>query len=170
MRLNRIHVDSEVFAALWRQRRPGEDSENDILRRLYGLSGDIGDVGGPAGAVTAVPAANAPVVNPPSLEGALGQRASDEKPLVRSPGIIHREGATPFEDGFAIFRSFQGREYHAEAVKGGWRLAGDGRIHASLEALNQAIGVAFENAWMGWSYRNAANKRRPLDDYRLQKR
>ena len=70
----------------------------------------------------------------------------------------------------AIFRSLNGRQYHAEVVKGGWRLTGDGRIHASLEALNQAIGAGSENVWMGWSYRNAAKKRRPLDEYRLQGR
>jgi hypothetical protein len=32
-----IQVSTEVFAAIWATRRPGEDSENDILHRVLGV-------------------------------------------------------------------------------------------------------------------------------------
>jgi hypothetical protein len=169
MSVGRIFVDTEVFAALWRQRQMGEESENDILRRIYGLDGRAGQCPCSAGSETARPAANAVVTAPAPSPGGGGER---QRPGHAAPTerIVHQEGSTAFQEGFAIFRSLKGRGYHAEVVKGGWRLAGDSRIHASLEALNLAIGAGSENVWMGWSYRNGANKRRPLDEYRLHAR
>jgi len=159
--LSRIFVDTEVFAALWRQRQAGEESENDILRRIYGLDGRAGEIDqAPELATARPPAAAVMAVSTPRPGGGEAPR-----PVRR---IIHQEGRTAFPEGFTIFRGLNGEEHRAEVVQGGWRLAKDGLIYASLTALNQAIGAGSENVWMGWSYRDGANKRRPLDEYRLQ--
>ncbi|MCD1620305.1 hypothetical protein ACFSDD_06940 [Salipiger marinus] len=37
-----IEVDLDVFSEIWRRREPNEIAENDVLRRVFGLSGDMG--------------------------------------------------------------------------------------------------------------------------------
>lgn len=158
--LHRVGVDSDVFAALWRQRQPGEDSENDILRRIYGLNEHASRPQTelqPSNATMAAPASTPPERVAPRSVSQTGQ-------------TIHRDMDTDFPDGLEIFRGFKGQDYRARIVAGGWRLESDGMVYRSLAALNRAIGGGQENVWMAWFFRDRNNRRRPLDDYRQAKR
>src|SRR6185436_20893635 len=74
--VHRALVDTDVFAAIWRARKPGEETENEVLRRIYGLA--------PVGSQTA-PIATA---IPPSSHGA---RLNSEPAAAGKSSTSHKD-------------------------------------------------------------------------------
>jgi hypothetical protein len=75
--------------------------------------------------------------------------------------IVHVERAgIHFEEGFEIFRIFNGRGYRAQAVEGGWRLVGTAEVYASLNKLSRGICTGIENVWKYWRYVDEAGRYR----------
>lgn len=149
---HRVFVETDVFAALWRERRPGEETENDILRRIYKLDGAADST--------------EEVVAIPSQKRPRGARAAPcaVEPVAASGAVIHSEAGRDFVGGFEIFRGDKGQEYRAQVVGRGWRLQ-TGEVYPSIEALNHGIGAHDPNPWMIWIYRDRNKRRRPVDDY-----
>jgi hypothetical protein len=131
-----ISISTDVFAALWGRRHPGEENENAILERLLGL---------PKG----------PDVPPPVLVR--------PTPATRPPGMAgrppNRFGVT-FPLGFEIFRTYKGKEYRARAQEEFWEM--NKRSYVTLLSLSRDVCDSNENPWMNWKYRNAAGKAVPL--------
>jgi hypothetical protein len=69
-------------------------------------------------------------------------------------------------NGFPIFRTYRGTEYAAQAIQGFWVLNVDGKGYGSLNELSRAIGIASENAWANWFFRDEKGRKRPLSDLR----
>jgi hypothetical protein len=57
-----------------------------------------------------------------------------------------------FAEGFEIFRTYLGRDYHAKATAGFWMLMHTGDLYPSLNELSRAVGAKTENAWVNWYY------------------
>ena len=89
------------------------------------------------------------------LRRTLGLAAREPGASSQSVVLVERAGVR-FLAGFAIFRLYKGREFHARAVDGGWLLEETGEIFSSLNKLSRGIGTGIENAWNYWRYRDAA--------------
>jgi hypothetical protein len=136
-----IAVSTDVYARIWSLRKPGEDDEDSILRRiLWSQSSENASQATPTGG------------QPPEAVGFLDERH----------GVV-------FPDGFEIFRVYLGREYRARAIGGTWRLAGRNDDIRSLNSLSRAIGAKTENAWQNWFYRAGGGSRRAISDLRPQR-
>jgi hypothetical protein len=127
-----IIVSTDVFAALWAKRRPGEDSENAVLERLLGL---------PKGPPIPIQAA--------ALSGSVRVGGGADG----NGGIYNRMFDVRFPAGFEIFRTYKGRDYSATVRDGRWVMGGES--FPSLFALSTAIVDSRENPWMHWKYRDA---------------
>jgi hypothetical protein len=130
-----IILSTDVFAALWSQRRPGEDSENAILERMLGL---------PKGPPLAQLAA-----------GVAGQ-VRGGRPRVGNGGIYNTTFDVHFPPGFEIFRTYKGKNYTAMVQDGHWWM--NGERFQSLFALSMAIIDSRENPWRHWKYRDAKGR------------
>lgn len=130
--MRHIVISTDVFAALWGRRKPGEDSENAILERLLGL---------PKGPPLVLPVALGPGPQRP--------------PIVRpSDGSIYNQMFdVHFPRGFEIFRTYKGKDYTATVREGRWVMGT--RSYPSLFALSMAIIDSRENPWLHWKYRDA---------------
>lgn len=129
-----IILSTDVFAALWAKRQPGEDNENAILERLLGLPK------GPPLALQAIAFSG-------QVRGRMGRNGDG------LGGIYNRMFDVRFPAGFEIFRTYKGREYLAVVRDGSWVM--DGQSFPSLFALSMAIIDSRENPWMHWKYRDA---------------
>lgn len=129
-----ISVSTEVFARIWSLRHSGEDTEDEILRRV----------------LERIP-----------FEPAMRGLAVDCR-----PGFYDQRFGLSFDEGFEIFRNYQGTEFRAKATSGKWLLNNDQTAHTSLNLLSRAIGAKNENAWANWFYSDPDRGRRPLSDLR----
>jgi hypothetical protein len=134
-----LTVSTPVYAAIWAKRQEGEETEDDILRRVLGC-----------GPVPATPAATGARQMP---LGAIGVR--DE-----------RNGIS-FAEGFEIFRSYKHQEYRAKADAGSWLRLDNGQRYPTLNQLNSSIVAGAENVWNGiWKFRAADGKQKSIDELR----
>jgi hypothetical protein len=124
-----ITISTGVFARIWSLRRPGEETEDQILRRLL--------PGGQDGEAEA-------------------QAASPPEDLL---GVTDRRYGVHFPEGFEIFRNYLGTDYQARAMHGIWLLGSDGQSYASLNELSRAVGARTENAWTNWFFRGPTGRR-----------
>ena len=120
-----IEVSTATYAAIWANRQPGEDTEDDILKRLLG-------------------AGNEEKADP-----------IDVRPKVQSTGGFYdRRNDVHFPEGFVIYRNYKGNRYEAEARSGQWIRKDTGKPYPTLNQLNQSIAAGQENVWNGnWRYR-----------------
>ena len=132
-----IQVSTDTFAAIWADRRAGENSEDAIIRRKFNVE-----------------------AAPPDVQSA---PASAHRPSP-SVGFYDRCYALTFPEGFEIF-PFKGTDYFAKATSGAWLLMSTGDLYPSLNRLSKAIG-AQEDAWGGWRYRDKAGSVHPISDMR----
>jgi hypothetical protein len=137
--LRTIQVSVDTFAAIWADRRAGENSEEEILRRKFNLEAAPGDI-------QAAP----PLANRRTAGG---------------PGYQDRRSGVRFAEGFEIFRPYKGSDYSAKACSGAWLLMNTGDLYPSLNSLSKAIG-AREDAWLGWRYRDNEGKVHPIAELR----
>ena len=106
-----VQVSTDTFAAIWADRRPGEDSEDAILRRKFGVNAPLPDI-----------------------------RRISGRPLAVE-GYYDRRFNIPFAEGFEIFRHYKGSDYHAKATSGAWLLLNTGDLYNTLNRLSEAIGA-----------------------------
>lgn len=127
-----IQISTDTFAAIWKAQRPGESSEDSILRRLLEVRG----------APTPAPPERDLIVVP---EGFHDPRYGIALPL-----------------NFEIFRNYKGTEYRAQAVQGAWYLIKTGIAYYTLNELSGAIGIVHENAWANWFFLDEKGRKTPL--------
>lgn len=132
--MRNIIVSTDVFAALWAVRRPGEDSENAVLERLLGL---------PKG--PPLPDVVTTIARPPGRP-----IASNANP---AGGIHNTTFNVNFPPGFEIFRTYKGQSYTAVVRDGRWVM--NGVSYPSLFALSMEVSESNENPWAHWKYRDA---------------
>lgn len=129
-----IEISTDTFAAIWKAQKPGEATEDAILRRVLGVVAEKLEVPGPIADI--------------DQSAALG--FMDERYGVRLP------------QGFRIFRMYRSKEYVAHAENGYLKLATTGGLARSLNELSLQIGAEGENAWTNWFFLDEKGDKRPL--------
>jgi hypothetical protein len=123
--MRNISVSTEVFAAIWALRKPGEETEDAILGRiLLGLQRFSFEP--------------EPAVEAKQNSGEMWIEEYD----LRLPA------------GFEIFRTYKGKFYTATVENGRWHLHNDNRSYPSLRKLSWAVVRGGENAWKNWNYKD----------------
>lgn len=124
-----IEVSTATYAAIWASRKPGENTEDDILKRLL------------------------------DAEEEEKAESTEAKPkAVTSGGFYDRRNGVHFPEGFVIYRNYKGSRYEAEARSGQWIRKDTGKPYPTLNQLNQSIAAGQENVWNGnWRYRDGAS-------------
>lgn len=121
-----IDVSTDVYAAIWAARRPGENDEDAILARVLGCK-----------------TATQPQQDHHATRFAPGAGVYDARNNVR------------FAEGFEIFRNYKGKRYEAVAKGGVWLRKDTGVTYATLNQLNSSIVAGAENVWNGnWRFRD----------------
>jgi hypothetical protein len=138
-----VNLDNPVYGALWSVALDSDRDENDILRRLLGMSG--------AG-------------SKPASAGLGAGRSSGA--FTADGGYRDPRYGVHFPEGFTIFRTYQGKPFTARVFSGKWVLADRPDRYDSLNALNTAIGARTENAWYSWNYQDTQGRRRKIGDLR----
>ena len=126
-----IDVSTDVYAAIWAARQPGEDTEDAILSRVFHI---------PAAA--------------PSIQVGASSKVTSFK-----IGFKDARFGIELPEGFEIFRNHKGTEYRAKAYTGKWKLTSDGREFPSLNQLSRATSGNTENAWRNWYFMGKDGKR-----------
>jgi hypothetical protein len=132
-----ISVSTQVFARIWALRRPGEQSEDAVLRRVLGCHDEEPEV--------KYGAAEAPGLEPSSPKD----------------GVFDRRHNIHFAEGFEVFRVYLGRDFRARANNGSW-IRSDGTRYRSLNELSRSIGARTENAWLNWFFASPTGSRLPV--------
>lgn len=132
-----VQLSTETFAAIWADRQPGEDNEDAIIARKFGIKRQ------------AAPATVSPA-----------------RDLRVTTGFHDPRFEFVVPPGFEVFRVFKGKKYTAQAISGFWVSNHNGMGYPSLNELSKAIGAGTENAWRAWFYRDDKGVRRPVDDLR----
>jgi hypothetical protein len=138
-----IVVSVEVFAAIWSERKPGEENENSILERILGVTNKMPPVD------SAKSATVSPVMGSPDGRG----------------GIYNAQFNVTFPPGFQVFRNYKNKHYFAVVKDGGWSF--EGKIYPTLHKLSEAVVQGRENAWANWKYRDNGVER-PIDYLRSE--
>ena len=134
-----IQVSTDLYAKIWSCREAGEESENQILRRLLDIE-----------VMTSVEAA-----------------PSEKKSEGSAVGYRDNRNDVTFEEGFMIHRPYKGRNYSAIATGGRWLRNDNGKSYRSLNQLNQSIAGGQANVWHnGWHF-TENGRDRPLNTMRL---
>jgi hypothetical protein len=132
-----IIVSTPVFAAIWRQRQDGEETEDAILARLLKVSN----------------------LDQDSQE--------IERPGAVNGGVYDSRNGVHFPRGFRAFRRYKRRDYEAIAGDGVWIRQDTGQTYATLNQLNDSIAAGPENVWNGnWKFHAADGTVQPLDALR----
>ena len=151
-----ISVSIDVFQMIWSLRRPDEQDEDAVLRRVL--------LSCMTASVAPLPAAASDTA---SLPG--GSSTWPDEPA-QVAGYRDPRHGLEFSHGFEIFRTYRGSEFRAVAEANGWRLAGSDRWFPSLNQLSRGIVGGPENAWENWSYHDDAGEIRRLTARRDPKR
>ena len=136
--MHRLNVSRDVLSGIRARRQGGEETEDQVLRRLLDLP----------------PAPTTP--EPGHETGGPGFR----------PGFQDATYGIHFPEGFEISRTYKGRPFGARVSGGRWLLDADGRLYDSFNQLSQAVIDGNENAWMFWFYRGPDGGRRRIAELR----
>jgi hypothetical protein len=137
-----VQLQNPVYGALWGVALDSDRDENDILRRLLGMT-----------VISNVPA------------------ASGSAPIRAATGWVDGGFRDPrygvlFPEGFTIFRSYRGKNYSARVFNGKWVMPDREVQYDSLNSLNKAIGAGTENAWFSWNYVDSRGRRKKIGELR----
>ncbi len=136
--MHRLNVSEDVLSGIRARRQDGEETADQVLRRLLDLP-------------------DAPGTPEPGREtGGPGFR----------PGFRDATYGIHFPEGFEISRTYKGRPLAARVAGGRWLLDADGRLYDSLNQLSQAVIDGNENAWMFWFYQDPGGGRRRIAELR----
>ena len=134
-----IEISTEVFAAIWRARKDGEESENDILARLF----------------------NCTTANSFQLLEVTPELGLKMNGYFDSRNNVH------FKEGFVAFRQYKGTLYSAMATNGQWLRIDTSEHYISLNQLNESIASGKENIWNGnWHFVDDNGIRQSIDKLR----
>ncbi|MCB2109244.1 MAG: hypothetical protein KDE14_16155 [Rhodobacteraceae bacterium] len=134
-----ILVSTDVYAAVWAARRPGEENEDAVLRRLLQVT---------------TTASNKPLSTDQIARSSI------------TKGFVDPRFGIALPEGFEIFRTYLGVEYRAKAVGGSWLLLNDGQAYPSLNQLSRAVGTKVENAWNNWYFIDSQGMRKLITTLR----
>src|ERR1700738_1222625 len=109
-----IHVSMDTFAAIWADRRPGENSEDAIIRRRFDVQ-----------------------AMPTEVQQQETPALTDRRPSPSGPGYHDRRFGARFAEGFEIFRHYKGTDYSAKATSGAWLLMNNRDLYPSLNGVSQ---------------------------------
>ena len=124
--MRQINVSTKVFARIWSLRLEGEESEDDILRRV---------LLGPE-------RVSAQVENSPKSDGGGG------------PGFYDQRHNLQFPEGFEVRWRYKGRDYFAVASGGYWVREDTAEQFRSLNELTASVADSPQNVWSAWEYEN----------------
>lgn len=134
-----IKISTDVFAAIWAARKDGEETENDILERLF---------------------------NRPSTNGFQLLEVTETNEM-KVNGVFDSRNNVHFKEGFAAFRQYKGKIYHAIAMNGQWVRPDTLEFYNSLNKLNESITSGKENIWNGnWQFVDEAHIPQSIDRLR----
>ena len=139
-----INVSTDVFAAIWARRQPGEATEDAVLRRV----------------LECPPAtqSEASVKNEPCPQMNLGPG-----------GVYDKRNDVLFPEGFVAFRTYKGRRFEAIAQRGQWVRTDTGQKYPTLNQLDASISQAPNNVWNGsWRYREKVGSESSIEVLRLR--
>lgn len=111
---------------------------------------------------------------------ALRQEGEADEEAILSRLLTEREGGTKpgggglhepayglrFKEGFEISKDYLGVLYTAQVQHGHWKLANNGKMFRSLNAMTDSLTKSKTNAWAFWEYRDGQGKRRKLASLR----
>lgn len=133
-----ITVSTPTFAAIWAIREAGEQTEDEILRRVLKVTEDA-----PAELV-----APTKLINP------------------GNGGFFAKRYNVHFPEGFEIHRTFKGKDYKAVATNGSWTLVGTEERFKNLADLSYGIGTKIENVWKNWLFTDSDGTEKQISDLR----
>jgi hypothetical protein len=132
-----IEISTDVFAAIWASRKDGEESENQILERLF---------------------------NCKSADSFQFLKVGDKIGEVLVDGYFDNRNNVHFPEGFVAFRNYKGSVYKAIATNGQWLRPDNQKLYQSLNKLNESIAAGVENIWNGnWQFINSDGGRFSID-------
>ena len=144
-----IEISTDVYSKIWALRHDGEETEDDVLRRL--------------------------LITPHARDVAEDRRdaANNSSIVEKLSGFRDNRYGVTFLEGEEIFRMYKGSQYRARATKGFWYLQNDGSAYPSLHKLSWAVVKGHENAWNSWKVvRNGATQNisdlRPSDKIQIR--
>lgn len=135
--MREIRVSIDVYAAIWAARQPGENNEDEILRRVFAVTPNLREVES----------------RPPRESQHVG--FSDARYGVELP------------ENFEIFRVYKGTEYRARAVAGELELINTRERYPSLNKLSRAVTGNIENAWRNWYFMGKDGQRHLIEGLRI---
>ncbi|MBO6561153.1 MAG: hypothetical protein JJ959_11475 [Nisaea sp.] len=133
-----IMVSTPVFAAIWSARAEGEETEDQILRRVLQL---------------------------PDASPEAGVEAPAEPSIARD-GFVATRYNVRFPEGFKIHRIYKGQRHEAVATGGAWKLLPSGQRFHSLVKLSKGIGTKTENVWRNWLFTDSDGNEKQISDLR----
>ena len=134
-----IEISTDVYAAIWRARKDGEETENDVLERLFNCR----------------------------KTDAFQFFAIEEGSQLSVNGYFDNRNNVHFPEGFFVFRNYKGTLFNAMATKGQWQRMDTGQLFVSLNKLNESIVSGNENIWNGnWQYLDENGNRSSIDALR----
>lgn len=137
MQTRSIGVETDVYAAIWARHQPGDNSENDILRRELGVKSAV--------STAASPTATA---------------------LSAKIGFSDPRFDINLREGLEIFRNYKGKEYRAKAISQQWMRTDTGISYPSLNRLSKSVSGNVENAWRNWYFMGTDGKRHLIEGLR----
>lgn len=135
--MKQIDISTDVFALIWSLRHPGEDTEDEILKRCL-----------------------------TELDTNLKKDNTLRRAGQQGWGVTDKRHNVQFPEGFEIFRTYRGVHFSARASRGMWILERNGQNYRTLNELSRAVSNVSENAWKSWNYRDNVGKVRRVSDLR----
>jgi hypothetical protein len=131
-----IEVSVDVYAAIWAARHPGEDNEDQILRRILAVKLEVQN---------------------PTFK---------QMPASIWTGFKDARFNVELPEGFEIFRFYKGKEYRATATNGKLELKGTKQTYPTLNQLSRAVSGNIENAWRNWYFTGRDGQRHLIEGLR----
>lgn len=124
-----IEVSTDVYAAIWASRLPGENSEEEVLARVL------------------------------KVRNSKRSNVEEKPRSSAGGGVYDRRNNVHFDEGFRIFRDYKGERFEAVASSGHWVRSDNGSSFPTLNQLNGSIAAGAENVWNGsWQFLNSEGK------------
>lgn len=149
-----ITVSTAVYAAIWKARQEGEETEDAVLRRVFKCEEKSGlkETGESSRGVT-------DGNDPP---GEVYQHGGD--------GVYDSRNGVRFPYGMKIFRKLKWTTYEATALNGVWVRSDNGRKYPSIHQLDLSITGYPVNVWGVWQFKNESGEYRLIDELRRSAR
>nr|CAD6602918.1 hypothetical protein RTCK_01238 [Rhizobium sp. TCK] len=135
--MREVLVSIDVYAAIWAARQPGEENEDQVLRRLLRVR---------------------------QSEPKVDNSVKGQLPKI---GFRDARYEVEMPENFEIFRVYKGTEYRARAIDGEFELLNTRKRYASLNKLSRAVTGNIENAWRNWYFTGKDGNRYLIEGLRM---